>query len=54
MKILVDDMPKDKEGCPWLVYEYSLVIIDILKNAENYVNNLLTNIASGVILTVQN
>jgi hypothetical protein len=21
MKILVDDMPKDRDGCPWLVHE---------------------------------
>ena len=23
MKILVDDMPKDRDGCPWLVHEYA-------------------------------
>lgn len=23
MKILVDDMPKDRDCCPWLVHEYA-------------------------------
>lgn len=23
MKILVDDMPKDRDGCPWSEYEHS-------------------------------